>query len=143
MSNKRTKTLFMSFLVVFVFVITCTATAFAVSYKTSWDFNSGYNGRGGVYGFKNDVYYNLGAGTAYLDLIDDDSCAVGQYTVSLYINDSWLGLGTYCGSDSFNSAPGREHFTSYSTPRSDSKYYFVVQGRGDYQEYAASGTFYQ
>lgn len=143
MSNKRIRTLFTSFLVVFVFVITCTATAFAASYSTSWDFSSGFNGRGGVYGYQNGVFYKLNAGTAYLDLTDGRSCAVGQYTVALYINDSWFGLGTYCGSDSFHSAPGAVHYTSYSVPRFDSRYYFAIQGTGDYQEYVASGTFYQ
>ena len=121
-----------------VLAVACVVPAFAASYDTSWSFNSGSNGTCGVYGNNNGIFYTLNPGTAYLSLTDGDTCAIGEYTVSLYINDSWFGLGTKCGNRSFYSAPGSYHSTSFTAPRSDSRYYFVVLGAGYDRNYEAS-----
>lgn len=128
-----------------VIITSLLTSAYAASYYVSFSFNTGGSGNAYVDGYANGKTYNLRNGSATLALTDDSSCfSGGTYRMTLYKHDSWIGLGTYCGTlTAEKTGPNRTHSQTFSIPSDGNKYYFYGTGEGTFNNYAAYGSFIQ
>lgn len=132
------------FVTIFCLLVVMTPVAFASSNYVEFSFSTGGGGNGYVDGSLNGKFYSFNKdNTITISLTDSSDCVEGKYSVSLYIEDSWFGKGTYCGTNTFDSEPFALHGGTYSAPKTHSKYYLFVTGQGIRKKYSAYGSLSQ
>lgn len=112
------------------------------AYSTSYSFNTGSGGRAYLSGRDNGIYYSFTKGkNASLNLRNTEGS--GNLYITLYRDNSLIGLGTMVGSKTWSTSPGTSKSFSFGIDKTYGKYYLFFKGSGSYATYSGEGTFSQ